>query len=51
MEKLIDIIRNKNINLHGLHPYISTVGGREANLEKYIFPRVSRIIIQWRNVM
>jgi hypothetical protein len=37
MEKLIDIIRNKNINLHGLHPYISTVGGRGANLEKYIF--------------
>jgi hypothetical protein len=27
MEKLIDIIMNKNINLHGLHFYFSTVDG------------------------
>jgi hypothetical protein len=25
MEKLIDIIRDKNINLHGLHLYFSIV--------------------------
>jgi hypothetical protein len=27
LEKLIDIIRVKNINLHGLHLYFSTVEG------------------------
>jgi hypothetical protein len=27
MEKLIDIIRDKNINLHGLYIYFSTVEG------------------------
>jgi hypothetical protein len=40
MEKLTDIIRDKNINLHGLYLYFRT------NLEKYKFSRVFRIIFQ-----
>jgi hypothetical protein len=37
MEKLIDIIRDKNINLHRLHPYFSTF---EGLIWKIYFSRV-----------
>jgi hypothetical protein len=47
MKKIIDIIRHKNINLHGLHISFSTI---EGLIWKNIFFRVFRIIFQWRKV-
>jgi hypothetical protein len=47
MEKLTDIIRYKNINLHGLHLYFSTV---KWLIWENIFSRVFKIIFQWRKV-
>jgi hypothetical protein len=43
MEKIIDIFMDKNINLHGLHLYFSTVHGL---IWKIYFSRVFRIIFQ-----
>jgi hypothetical protein len=48
MEKLIDILKDKNINLYALHLYLSIVDGL---IWKNIFSRVFRIIFQWRKVM
>jgi hypothetical protein len=47
IENLTYIIRDKNINLHELHLYFSTVD--ELIWEKY-FSRVFKVIFQWRKV-
>jgi hypothetical protein len=43
----MDITRDKNIILYGLHLYFSIV---KVKFGKKIFSRVFRIIFQWRNV-
>jgi hypothetical protein len=42
MEKIIDVIRDKNINLHWLHLYFSIAGGL---IWKYIFSRVFKLFL------
>jgi hypothetical protein len=48
MKKLINIIKDKNINLYGLHLYFSTV---VRLIWKNIFSIVFRIIFKLRKVM